>query len=77
MLFFSSGASIITFLFVWACLVLTVIFIHKEKHVNLKLVASELTVEVVPISRLFRDQSNHRGVQHGMVRYYGADYGAM
>lgn len=48
----SNSTPIVIVLPVKARLLLVVVFIHKEKHVNVKLVAAELTVEVVPISRL-------------------------
>lgn len=48
----STGTSIVTFVRVRACLILAVVFIHQEKHINLKLIASELTVMIVPTPRL-------------------------
>lgn len=52
MLVSSSSAPVVVFLGVPARLVFTVVFVHEEEDVDLKLVASELTVVVAPISRL-------------------------
>lgn len=52
MLVSSIGTFIVTSTRVRACRILAIVFIHEEKHVHLKLIASELTVVVVSIACL-------------------------
>lgn len=62
MLVSSSSAPVVIFLCTPARLVFIVVFVHEEEYVDVKLVASELTVVVAPISRLLvRKQPNTLG----------------
>lgn len=52
MLISSIGMVIVTFLRARAGLILPVVLIHEEENIDLKLIASELTVVIAPIACL-------------------------